>query len=430
MSKAMEACLLHIIVVAAEQHVKRLVQALEQGEDFEQVVARVQAVSRACFAPVLTAMLESRRAESEEGKACPQCGQKMGDKGEQERGMITPLGNVRWRRRYYYCKPCGQGHYPLDERWGIGAGQFTEAYPAGMTLLGASSSYGMASQLFERLTGVSVSDREVGRTTVERGRCLEEERLREQQVWLEQGPPAHSQAASRPWGCSLDAAKVRFRDGWHEVKGGIVYPLTGQQRQSYVVEVGSMEQAGQKLYAEVVRRGADPGRERMVCIADGAPPNWAQFEAHFAQREEILDWYHATQHLWAAAHGVYGEGTAEAATWEKQAESALWAGHPQEVLALLNLAAQQPKGQAAADERHYFDVNQSRMRYQLYREQGYPIGSGRMESACKQTIIARARQAGMSWSKEGLQPVLTLRAELLSGRFDQAWSLTRPSKAA
>jgi hypothetical protein len=426
----MEACLLQIIFVAAGQHVKQLVRALEEKQDFEQVVARVQAVSRACFAPVLTAMLESRRGEAEQGQACPTCGQKMRNKGEQERGMITPLGSVRWRRRYYYCAHCEVGHYPLDERWGIGSGQFTEAYQAGMTLLGASCSYGMASQLFERLTGVSISGREVARTTVERGRALEEARLREQQEWLTQGPLPDSRAAVQAYECSLDAAKVRFRDGWHEVKGGLVYPLSGQQRQSYAVEVGSMDQAGAKLYAEVVRRGADPARDRMVCVADGAPPNWAQFETHFVQRTEVLDWYHATEHLWAAAHGVYGEGAAAAAAWEKQAEDALWAGHPEEVLVLLDLAMQQPKGQAAADERHYFVVNQQRMHYPQYREQGYPIGSGMMESACKQVIIARACQAGMSWSKQGLQPVLALRAELLSGRFDQAWSLTQPSRAA
>jgi hypothetical protein len=222
---------------------------------------------------------------------------------------------------------------------------------------------------------------------------------------------------------------VRFRDGWHDVKAGIVYPLVGKQRQSYVVEVGSMEQAGHKLYAEVVRRGGDPDRDLMVCVADGAPANWAQFEAHFAQRVEILDWYHATEHLWAAAKGVYGEETPETRAWEKRAESALWAGQPQKVLMMLDEATQQPKGQAAANERHYFETNQGRMQYQAYREQKYPIGSGKMESGCKQAIIARARQSGMSWTKQGLQPVLTLRAELLSGRFDEAWSLTRQRAA-
>jgi hypothetical protein len=429
MSKTMEACLLDVIITAAEQHVKELVAEVEEGQDFEGLVECVQRMSQACFAPVLQALVESRRAEAEEARACGRCGQRMRNKGEQERGMVTPLGPVRWRRRYYYCAHCGEGHYPLDERWGVGSGQFTEAYQAGMAVLGASVSYGMASQLFERLTGVSVSGREVARTTGERGACLEERRQGEERVWLEQGPPVDRVATSRAYECSLDAAKVRFRDGWHEVKAGVVYPLGGEQAPSYIVEVGPMERAGPKLYSEVVRRGGNPDRDTMVCVADGAPPNWAQFEAHFAQRVEILDWYHATQHLWAAAHGVYGEGTAEATRWEKQAENALWDGCPQEVLHLLDRAAQEPAGQAATDERHYFATNQERMAYRRYRAQDYPIGSGMMESGCKQVITARACQAGMSWTKPGLQPVLALRAELLSGRFDQAWSLTRPKAA-
>ena len=353
----------------------------------------------------------------------------MRNKGVQRRRMLTPLGAVSWQRRYYYCESCRRGHYPLDERWRVGGGQFIEAYQAGMALLGVSLSYGLAAGVFERLTGVSVSGREVARTTVERGACLEAERQGEQQVWLEEGPSPVGEALSTAYECSLDAAKVRFRDGWHEVKAGVVCPLTGAQQQSYVAEVDSMEQAGHRLYAEVVRRGADPGRNLMVCVADGASCNWAQFEAHFTERVEILDWYHAMQHLWAAANGVYGQDTPEAQAWQKQAEAALWAGRPQEVLALLDQAAQQPQGHAAAEERHYFETNQKRMGYQAYRQAGYPIGSGIMESGCKQLIIARARQAGMSWSPQGLQPVLTLRAELLSSRWDQAWSLTRPRAA-
>ncbi len=114
----------------------------------------------------------------------------------------------------------------------MGSGQFTAAYQAGMTVLGACVSYGLASQLFERLTGVSISGREVARTTVERGSCLEEKRQQEQRLCLEQGPCGDRPARSGPWECSLDAAKVRFRDGWHEVKAGVVCPLGGEQRPS------------------------------------------------------------------------------------------------------------------------------------------------------------------------------------------------------
>ena len=86
-------------------------------------------------------------------------------------------------------------------------------------------------------------------------------------------------------------------------------------------------------------------------------------------------------------------------------------------------AVWEPEGEAPTAQLHYFATNRGRMLYPQYRERGYPVGSGMMESACKQVILARACGAGMSWTKEGLRPVLAVRAELLSNRFNQAWAL-------
>ena len=243
-----------------------------------------------------------------------------------------------------------------------------------------------------------------------------------------------------PPGCrvlSLDAAKVRFKDGWHEVKAGVVFQAKGEATepgeggvravaQSYLAKVGNMEQAGERLYAEAIRRGVDPAEDTVTCLADGAPTNWAQFSLHFAHRVEILDWYHATQHLWAAGKGLFGEGTEETSSWVAKREAELWEGHTQLVLDSLRQAAQGNHGEAAQGEIHYFETNEPRMAYATFREKGYPIGSGTVESACKRVIVGRARQAGMCWSQAELQGVLTLRAELFSGRWNQAWSCTRP----
>jgi hypothetical protein len=256
-------------VAAAEENVKQLAQALEEEHNFEEMVGIVLAVSRASFGPVLRVMLESCREEVEQNKACPQCGQALRNKGDQEREVITPLGRVKWRRRYYYCEHCREGHSPLDEHWGIEAEQFTDGYQMLMSLLGTICSYEQASGHFERVTGVSVSDREIGRTTIEREGALERMRLEEQAKRLDQGPPQGT--SSMDWECSLDAARVHFRDGWHDVKAGVVCPIKGKQRTSYIAEVESMERAGDRLYAEVVRRGGNPDRDRMICVADGAP---------------------------------------------------------------------------------------------------------------------------------------------------------------
>lgn len=100
-------------------------------------------------------------------------------------------------------------------------------------------------------------------------------------------------------------------------------------------------------------------------------------------------------------------------------------GDVEAVLEALERQGGQPWGQAAAAELHYFETNRERMRYAQFRAQGYPIGSGTVESACKRVIGARLKQAGMCWSKAGAQGVLSLRTALLSGRWDEDWQVTR-----
>ncbi|HET8628997.1 MAG TPA: hypothetical protein VFL91_16365 [Thermomicrobiales bacterium] len=107
----------------------------------------------------------------------------------------------------------------------------------------------------------------------------------------------------------------------------------------------------------------------------------------------------------------------------------LWAGRGDLVRRALRRAARGPPGAAAA-EIAYFAANAARMDYAAFRAAGYPVGSGMVESACKRLIGARAEQAGMGWTRAGAQAVLSLRAELLSDRWDQSWPLTRPRPPA
>lgn len=119
--------------------------------------------------------------------------------------------------------------------------------------------------------------------------------------------------------------------------------------------------------------------------------------------------------------------------WVKARERDLWQGKVEKVIAALfkEGGREGTQGEAARAEIHYFETNRERMRYSQYRAAGYPIGSGTVESACKQLIGARLKGAGMCWGKRGAQGVLTLRAELLSGRWEQSWPRTRPlTKAA
>lgn len=114
--------------------------------------------------------------------------------------------------------------------------------------------------------------------------------------------------------------------------------------------------------------------------------------------------------------------------WVKQWEKELWAGRVEAVIVALHRESRREgeAGEAARSEIHYFETNKARMRYAECRTRGYPIGSGTVESACKRLIGARMKGAGMCWGKPGAQGVLTLRAELLSERWEQSWTKPRP----
>ena len=279
--------------------------------------------------------------------------------------------------------------------------------------------------------------------TEQRGLALEEHLRAEGLALLEDeiSPTSASASASASegvWAVALDAGKVRYEDGWHDTKAGVVFRaepkldeqghLVGAQasQQSYVAEVGSMEEAGERLSAEAAKRGIGP-QEIVVCLGDGAPTNWKQFDLHFPNRVEVLDWYHAVEHLWQAGNGLFGAETPQSRDWVEARKTQLWEGEVEGVLAALRQEGERDgaQGEAAREQIHYFETNKERMRYEQYRGAGYPIGSGTVESACKQLIGGRLKGAGMCWGKPGAQGVLTLRAELLSERWEQSWPNTR-----
>jgi Uncharacterised protein family (UPF0236) len=412
--------------------------------DFSYLEEQARQLSRECFASALQTAAHLHRHSIEEGwllgSNCCKCGRTPRYKGRQKRTLQTWVGSVTLERGYFHCAGCGSGRYPLDEALGIpGREQFSDGVQQGVCLLGVQMPFEGASEAMQMLSGISVSPRETERMTEQRGLALEEGLQVQSESQLLTTPTQTGSDSDGVWAVTLDAGKVRYEDGWHDAKAGVVYwaqPMFDEQgeleggratKQSYVAECGSMERAGERLSAEAWRRGIGP-EDKVVCLGDGAPSNWVQFDEHFSNRVEVLDWYHACEHLWQVGNGIFGQGTAEAVRWVKQWENELWEGRVEAVIVALRRESKREgeAGEAAREQIHYFEANKDRMHYSEYRALGYPIGSGTVESACKRLIGARMKGAGMCWSKRGAQGVLTLRAELLSERWEQSWPKTRP----
>ncbi len=159
-------------------------------------------------------------------------------------------------------------------------------------------------------------------------------------------------------------------------------------------------------------------------LGDGAHWLWELADLHFPQATQILDWFHATAYVWDAATAIWGTADAARRAWAEQYMTALWQGQVATVLTALqaHLAA----GEAVRMAHTYFTNQQARMNYPAYRARGLPMGSGTVESGCKQLVSARLKQAGMIWRADGARQVVKVRAWLKSGRWAEAMAL-RPA---
>jgi hypothetical protein len=187
---------------------------------------------------------------------------------------------------------------------------------------------------------------------------------------------------------------------------------------------------GPRLLTEAARRGAlevirweGPRTgtglavlRRVVVLGDGAVWIWHLAAEHFGERIEIVDCYHASEHLWALAHALYGPGTAEAAAWALARLHTL--RHEGGAALLAALGRLRPPTAEAQEgvrrERGYFRTNVTRMAYPTFVGQGLPIGSGAVESAAKHLVQQRMKRPGARWSPTGAQAILTLCAQLAS----------------
>jgi hypothetical protein len=252
------------------------------------------------------------------------------------------------------------------------------------------------------------------------------------QVLRTQEPAAPLDTAPGQLTVETDGVMVRYQDGWHEVKLGLVAGWQNGQLQapSYVAQRAGPEQFGPRLLAEAARRGAlevvdwdGPPTDRsaavlrsVLILGDGAPWIWNLAADQFGARTEIVDFYHAAEHLGTVAKALYPDDAAAAHAWATTQIHALRDEGVAPVQDTLRTArAPTPAGaETLRQERGYFRTNAARMAYPDFRAQGLPIGSGAIESNAKRVVHQRMKRPGARWSAAGAQAVLNVRCQLLT----------------
>jgi hypothetical protein len=168
-----------------------------------------------------------------------------------------------------------------------------------------------------------------------------------------------------------------------------------------------------------VQRNADLATE-IVFVADGAPWIWNLVERNFPQAVQIVDWYHAVEYLAPIAEAAFGSESRSAKDWLEGVRTSLWEGDIDQVIAACQAFQKHPHaGQAARRAVTYYTNNAKRMDYARFRAAGYQIGSGTIESGCKQIASQRLKRSGARWSLDGARMTAKARAAWLSGSWDR-----------
>jgi hypothetical protein len=284
--------------------------------------------------------------------------------------------------------------------------------------LSAHMPYQAARDVYEEVAGVAVSVGEIWNLTQAAG-----QRSRSALQPLPTMKETLESAACV--GVSMDGFMANVRaEGWKEVKIGAIFEayVTGQsgqvrgRSQSYVMHLGGPEGFGFKLAMEAQARRWSQAAQSAV-VGDGAAWIWNLAARDYPDAAHIVDWYHAKQHLCAAAELLYPNQPEQAAAWVDQHSAMLYEGQAKQIAKRL---AQHTQSEQLLTEARYFETNHERMQYRDFESAHLPIGSGIVESGAKQAK-QRLCAPGMRWSRAGLENMLPLRAALMSGTFDQLW---------
>ena len=451
---------LDLIPIFAEA-IKRIFEAiagLGTTHDARSLEAYVMAQCKALGAVILELglTLHAQNLPVPVSRPCA-CGHVKHHKGKRAREIRSTLGALNLEERhYYYCDRCGAGEY-----WGEelrGSSDFSQLAEDQIAWMGKEGAFDQAAKNLAHLGLFDVAASTVrdicnrlGKAVRERtehqaaqphcSAVLPEEKPRRlgistDGVMLGRIDPQHRKRKSEKKG--KVRGKKTLEHFFHEVKTLVVFEFNSAGealRKTYHATQDRIEDFREMVSLEAQKRGVQTA-DVLVFVGDGAEWVWKTAQTLFPKATQVLDWYHAMEHIWAVGRVKFGNKEKELWAWTAKLETELYKGKVQVVIdairtvsAELGAPEETLSDQARAlDPRWiayrnigYFEDNRERMNYPAYREQGLPIGSGVVESACKHVVACRCKRAGMRWDESGAENILALRCLALNERWDSAW---------
>lgn len=376
------------------------------------------------------------------------CGQSARYHDTRAKQLLTVLGPVTMQRPYYVCPHCHQGQCPRDEELDVEGTECSPGVRRMMAVVGSDSSFDQGRLQLELLADLTVTTKAVERHAEAIGQQIaQQERLKMQRavqldlpeilssdvkvLYIEmdgtQVPMVRSELEGRTGRVEGQPARTR------EVKLGCVCtqtttdekgrPIRDEDSTTYVGGIETAELFGRHIYVEAWERGWSRAQMKVI-LGDGAEWIWNIADQHFPGAVQIVDLFHARQHLWELARALFPSQDARQKRWVMRQQNNLDAGRIEKLVSFLR-TMEVPTVELAKTiqlEADYFERNAERMRYPAFRCQHLFVGSGVIEAGCKTVIASRLKRSGMFWTVDGANAIITLRCTRLSRKFEDYWA--------
>lgn len=364
------------------------------------------------------------------------------------RRILTVLGEVELNRPWYLCPNCHNGQFPVDRQLDVENLDSSPGVRRMQALVGQQAPFDHGREQMKLLAGLEVTAKSVERTAEAIGADIAQREQREIHKAIQLDLPV---VIGKPipilylqmdgTGVPVVRKETEGRKGktegqpshTREVKLGCVFTQTTYDKEGFAIRdpdsttytgaIETAEEFGRRLYLEAWNRGWSRA-EKKVVIGDGAEWIWNLADIHFPGAVQIVDLYHARQHLWDLARRLHpGDPVLQKAWMKIHQKRLLDKGKMEKLVRTLRSiestsAELQEKIRTEAD---YFERNAERMRYPKFRRQHLFVGSGVIEAGCKTVIGSRLKQSGMFWTVRGANSIIALRCCHLNGRFEDYW---------
>jgi hypothetical protein len=425
------------------------------GYDLDAVETAMRSAMHQAGAAALTQLLRYDPPDQDHRTIpCP-CGRSAHYKELRSKTILTVLGPVELRRPYFLCIDCSKGQYPVDTELGIAGLESSPGVRRMEAVVGSEMPFAPACEPMKLLAGLDVTAKSIERAAEAIGAEIaqrdEQEIGRAKQLVLPlvskrdipkmyvlmdgvQVPVVAAETEGRTG--RIEGQRARTR----ECKLGSVFtqttvdpegwPIRDPGTTTYVAAIETAEEFGFRIYTEAWRRGWEWATLKVV-LGDGAVWIWNLADQHFPGAIQIVDLYHARQHLWKIAALLHPQDAAAKTLWMAPMKDLLDGGDIEPLVTRLREIAA-----AYADEHpdlavevlkeaEYFTTNTERMRYPEFREKGLFVGSGVVEAGCKSVIGSRLNRSGMFWTVRGANAIIALRCCRINGRFEDYWERDR-----